>query len=123
MATFATCVVSVSSASATAGWQSLGNSYFYATSGSSCHTKHFSSGGGEIRIGYWRPGDTESIDDLKVWESDPNNPDDFIGTIRMMDGWAPKQINVGIFTDGDNGKAEIYIAGPCTGDPWVHIDD
>jgi hypothetical protein len=116
--------LSAAPASAAAGWQSLGNSDFYLDAdGSGCHTKKFYSGGGYIRVSYYRPGHPDNkTSHVRVYEYDPNNADDFVHEFFPYDGQA-FVIDVDRFVDGDNKKAEIYFRGPCTGAPWVHVDD
>ncbi|MFG2690889.1 hypothetical protein ACGFWG_32820 [Streptomyces sp. NPDC048405] len=118
--------MSTSTASASgdpAGWQSAGNSDFYPDAkGSRCHTKPLPSGGGSIRLTYHRPGG-QLDGKINVWEYDPDNPDDFVISMGYMWDGVVDTAYVGNFVDGSNGKAEIYFSGPCTGAPWVHMDD
>ncbi|MFJ8002977.1 hypothetical protein [Streptomyces fagopyri] len=124
MGVLAISTLSTVPASAEAGWQSLGNSDFYLDAdGSGCHTETFSSGGGYIRASYYRPGHPDTATILRVYEYDPDNADDYITEWDTYDSSIPATFYVENYTDGDNGKAEIYFRGPCTGAPWVHVDD
>ncbi|MEU1408430.1 hypothetical protein ABZ471_40090 [Streptomyces sp. NPDC005728] len=108
----------------TPGWQSVGNSEFYLDAdGSGCHTKPLESGGGHIKVTHFRPGRPTDWASISVWEYDPDNPDDHIITLPDMQDGMHYEPWVGGWEDGDNGKAEIYFRGPCTGAPWVHMDD
>ncbi|GAA1292455.1 hypothetical protein GCM10009647_002540 [Streptomyces sanglieri] len=106
-----------------AGWQLVGGSDFYPDAeGSGCHTKPLNSGGGNIRVTYHTYGGHDEMRSLGIWEYDPDNPDDFIIRIDVANGWS-KTANVDGFTDGANGKAELIFRGPCTGAPWITLED
>ncbi|WP_435616006.1 hypothetical protein [Streptomyces coelicoflavus] len=124
LGTLTTFMLSVSPASAAdpAGWQSIGNRDFGPTSGSQCDTSIVYSGGGWIRTSYYRPGHPDDQTLIGIWEYDADNADEHITNISIQDGQAYENL-VADYTDGSNGKAEIYYVGPCTGAPWVHVDD
>ncbi|PPS77825.1 MULTISPECIES: hypothetical protein [Streptomyces] len=114
-------------ASAEAGWQSLGNSEFSPDAdGNGCHTKNFSSGGGYIKVSFYRPGHPDDSTTVRLYEYDSNNADELMYTWSTYDS-TNQTFFVDTFTDGDNGKAEIYLKlssdADCTGAPWVHVDD
>ncbi|MFF7391004.1 hypothetical protein ACFZAE_21510 [Streptomyces scabiei] len=118
--------LSIAPAHAEAGWQSLGNSGFYSDADlNGCHTRTFSSGGGYIRWYFYRPGHPDDRTTVRVYEYDAGNADELIGTSYPSDGMVSR-LYVDDFTDGDNGKAEIYFKvsdSDCTGAPEVHVDD
>ncbi|MGW0846371.1 hypothetical protein ACWD26_40815 [Streptomyces sp. NPDC002787] len=113
-------------ASAEAGWQSLGNSNFYPDAdGNGCHTTTFSSGGGYIRYSFYRVTNSGDRTTVRIYEYDAGNADELISTGYPYDGTVAR-VYVDNFTDGDNGKAEIYFKvseSDCNGAPWVHVED
>ncbi|MDX3067985.1 hypothetical protein PV518_38495 [Streptomyces sp. ND04-05B] len=118
--------LSTTPASAEAGWQSLGNSDFYPDADlNGCHTRTFSSGGGYIRYTFSRVSHDGEQTTLRIYEYDAGNADELIDTRHPYDGTVAT-VYVDNFTDGDNGKAEIYFKVSeigCNGAPWVHVDD
>ncbi|MTT32855.1 hypothetical protein GMB86_12650 [Terrilactibacillus sp. BCM23-1] len=72
------------------------------------NTRNFNSGGGGFKIRVDGVADYNSYS-VQLMEYDPDNPDDPIGTTRR--GYGNYQVFEWseIKTDGDNGKAELYI--------------
>ncbi|BFO15288.1 hypothetical protein SHKM778_16760 [Streptomyces sp. KM77-8] len=119
----AVSILSATPASAAPGWQYLGGSDFYPDkTGAGCHTNRFSSGGGWIKLTYYRPGYPYTSTKIRVYEYDPDNADDFVHEMMIYD-WTTAEVYVDDFVDGDNKKAEIYFRGPCEGAPSVHVYD
>lgn len=104
------------------GWQIIGARDFYM-SGSTCATSPaLVAQGGYILTEYIRPGFPDDLTHIQIWEDDPDNADDYITTLAIKDGQAYQNL-IEDYTDGDNGSAEIYYKGPCTGAPWVSVYD
>ncbi|MCY9007226.1 hypothetical protein [Peribacillus frigoritolerans] len=104
--TVALTSVFASSASASgdeAGWQYVGAFDVHVTSNSNV----LMSGGGNIEITMWNTYSASQARGVKVYEDDPAG-DDYITTILLAPG-AEKVVSVSGYTDGTNGKAEIYL--------------
>ena len=85
-----------------AGWQKLGT---YSQS------QIFYSGGGYIKFCAHVP---VGIIEFDLYEYDPDNADDYVGTTYLSDGEC-QTFNVDKFVDGTNHKAELYYHASSSG--------
>jgi hypothetical protein len=106
MAALALSIYGATSASA-GGWDYLGSSYFHwkPTSGSYL-TASFKSAGGYFKI-------CTTYDSPKakytIWEYDPDSSDEWVGSYTLGSD-ACATLNVQGVVDGDNKRAELYVA-------------
>lgn len=77
--------------------------YVYTT----VSTKDFSSGGGDFQVRV-RNVDSNNSYAIGLYEMDPDNPDDLVGTARGY-GNENFTFNVRNYVDGSNKKAELYV--------------
>lgn len=95
---------SSASAADEAGWQYVGVFDVYPTSNSNV----LMSGGGNIEITMWNTFPDSQARGVDVYEDDPAG-DDYITTILLSPG-VSKIVSVSGYTDGTNGRAEIYLS-------------
>lgn len=107
-ATLSALAISISGATSAsaADWDDLGyGSFQWSSSGGSYLTRTVQSGGGYFKICVSSNDDTATY---TIWESDPDNPDDYVGSYNL--GWGGCATHyVQSFVDGTNGQAELYV--------------
>lgn len=118
VATGATFALFGSPAQASSGWDYIGDTKFpigtdYIRSGQALST------GGDIQACIVTGSTTKHAYDL--WEYDPNNSDEFVGSVSGSGCWIWR--NIGKYVDGDNKRAEFYIGTYDNEALWVHWYD
>ena len=104
-----------SPAQASSGWDYIGTTDFKYVPDSYIKTSNALSTGGDIEACIVSGSTTRHTYDL--WEYDPNNDDEYIGSVSNSGCWIWR--NIGKYVDGDNKRAEFYIGTYDVEALWV----
>lgn len=105
-------LLAASPASAGAGeWDYLGSSTFYSVNGY-YYSYTVNSGGGDFKICVTTGSSSDHLYGLFEYDPDDNglNSDEKIGSSKPLSNGDCATWSVGAYVDGDNNRAEIYVA-------------
>jgi hypothetical protein len=102
--------VPFTSAFAASGCQKLGSGFttIWSSPLSKYRTEIFHSDGGNLKVCVI--ANKKTTVDITLYEYDPNNPDDKIANTTYVSGGLCVTYSVAKYVDGDNKKAEVYVA-------------
>jgi hypothetical protein len=105
------------SAFAASGWQYIGdgNVIIWSSTLGKYKTPTFNSGGGYIKICVNIPGHNETTADFTLYEYDESNADEKIEYTTYLSDGLCTTFYVDNYVDGDNNKAELYVASKYKG--------